>query len=48
MTKCNGYKIKFNSYWGLWQVTKPGHPGYLAERSKLSDAIEFCLNVPKN
>ena len=39
--KINGYRIRYNDFWGYWQVSHPSI-GFVAEFAKKEDAIEHC------
>lgn len=41
-TNCNGYEIKYNSFWKKWQVWH-SEIGFVAEYKKLKDAVLDCL-----
>lgn len=38
----NGYKIAFNEFWGMWQVSHPNIGACIAEFKTEAEAIEYC------
>lgn len=38
----NGYQIRYNDYWGMWQVSHNEIGACIAEFGNLADAIEYC------
>lgn len=39
----NGYRIRWNSYWHMWQVSHPEIGACIAEFKHFEDAREYCL-----
>ncbi len=43
MTTTNGYEIRWNEYYKMWQVSHDEIGACIAEFKKLEDAIDYCL-----
>jgi hypothetical protein len=40
----NGYKIRFNTLWDMWQVSHNGIGSCIAEFKTEQEAINYCNN----
>lgn len=40
----NGYEIKYNEFWMMWQVSHPEIGACIAEFKREADAVTYCQN----
>jgi hypothetical protein len=42
MIAINGYKIRYNEFWGMWQVSHPEIGATVAEFKEVNEAVDYC------